>query len=166
MVRKRSGLSLKVQIFTITAAWTQWSGMQNSVLVPLGTCSENPPWWIDDLSDNPKFTTCGLTSAVCKRLSANVQKEMTLSCFTGNSHEKEKLVRGTRSSYDQHTSAYILWTTCSLLGNANLLNLTLPVHNPSKKYFLQFLQTLLSLKWNSPPNKLGFVKCQLSNHRS
>ena len=35
MVRKRSGLSLKVRIFTITAAWTQWSGMQNSVLVPL-----------------------------------------------------------------------------------------------------------------------------------
>ena len=35
MVRKRSGLSLKVLIFTITAAWTQWSGMQNSVVVPL-----------------------------------------------------------------------------------------------------------------------------------
>ena len=35
MVRKRSGLSLKVRIFTITAAWTQWSGMQNSVVVPL-----------------------------------------------------------------------------------------------------------------------------------
>ena len=35
MVRKRSGLSLKERIFTITAAWTQWSGMQNSVSVPL-----------------------------------------------------------------------------------------------------------------------------------
>ena len=35
MVRKRSGLGLKVLIFTITAAWTQWSGMQNSAVVPL-----------------------------------------------------------------------------------------------------------------------------------
>ena len=40
MVRKRSGLTLKVLIFTITAALTQWSGMQNSVVVPLNTdCS-------------------------------------------------------------------------------------------------------------------------------
>ena len=35
-------MSLKVPIFTITAAWTQWSGMQNSVVVPLGAGGDHP----------------------------------------------------------------------------------------------------------------------------
>ena len=49
--------------------------------------------------------------------------------------------------------------------NVNLLNLTLCKSVPRITYFSSFCKPLLRLKWNSPPNKLGFVKCQLSNHR-
>ena len=50
-------------------------------------------------------------------------------------------------------------------GIVNLLNLTLCKSLPRMTYFSSFCKPLLQLKWNSPPNKLGFVKCQLSNHR-
>ena len=54
-------------------------------------------------------------------------------------------------------------------GNVNLLNLTLEAKVqksvPRITYFSSFCKPLLRIKWNSPPNKLGFVKCQLSNHR-
>ena len=56
MVRKRSGLSLKVRIFTITAAWTQWSGMQNSVLVPLNGEGGTPPFTDNFREPFPKET--------------------------------------------------------------------------------------------------------------
>ena len=50
-------------------------------------------------------------------------------------------------------------------GSVNLLKLTLCKSLPRITYFSSFCKPLLRLKWNSPPNKLGFVKCQLSNHR-
>ena len=58
---------------------------------------------------------------------------------------------------------YVTRKTCR--GNVNLLKLTLCKSLPRITYFSSFCKPLLRLKWNSPPNKLGFVKCQLSNHR-
>ena len=49
--------------------------------------------------------------------------------------------------------------------NVNLLNLALCKSLPRITFFSSSCKPLLQLKWNSPPNKLGFVKCQLSNHR-
>ena len=49
--------------------------------------------------------------------------------------------------------------------NVNLLNLTLCKSLPRITHFSSFCKPLLRLKLNSSPNKLGFVKCQLSNHR-
>ena len=58
---------------------------------------------------------------------------------------------------------YVTRKTCR--GSVNLLKLTLCKSLPRITYFSSFCKPLLKLKWNSPPNKLGFVKCQLSNHR-
>ena len=49
--------------------------------------------------------------------------------------------------------------------NVNLLNLALCKSLPRITHFSSFCKPLLRLKLNSSPNKLGFVKCQLSNHR-